>query len=308
MTKPNPTFAYFGGEPIGVPVLEALLQAGFVPSLVVTNPDRPTGRKQLLTPPPVKVLAETNQIPILQPERIPKDTNASHSPEATPSPRAALGLEALLGTTWDLFVVVAYNHILPKWLIELPAHGTLNVHPSLLPAFRGPSPIRSAILNDMQDTGVTIMQMDEQMDHGPIVAQRTATIAETEWPLPGIELDHRLAALGGQLLVDTIPAYLDGTAQPREQDHTAATYTKKFSRADGELMIDPYALPGGFTARQLLLKIRAFDGFPGTFFMHEGKRIKINEAQLTPEGQLRLISITPEGKASVLFDDYMRQC
>jgi len=143
-------FAYFGGEPLGVPVLETLKATGFVPNLIVASPDRPAGRKHELTPPPVKIWAEANNIPVFQPESL-KERDA---------------LTPLTKETFDLFVVVAYNKILPKWLLELPVHKTINLHPSLLPLYRGASPIRSAILEDNREAvGVSIMLMDKEMDH-----------------------------------------------------------------------------------------------------------------------------------------------
>jgi methionyl-tRNA formyltransferase len=284
----DPTFAFFGGEPLAAPTLDALETAGLLPTLVVTNPDRPVGRKQILTPPPAKAWAHERGIDVFQPESL-KD-------------RAALG--PLLDRTWDLFVVVAYNHILPTWLIAQPQHGTLNVHPSLLPLLRGPSPIRTAILEDTRETGVTIMRMDEKMDHGPIVAQELAEIDEQEWPLAGPELDRRLAELGGQLLAETIPAWVAGDIEPQDQAHEYATYTKKFTREDGELNLDPYHLPTGRAAYDALLKIRAFTGFPETYFEHAGIRIKIKEAELAADGSLRLSRITPAGKQEMAFTNY----
>ena len=288
MPYPTPNFAFFGGEPLAVPTLDALEAAGLLPTLVVTNPDRPVGRKQILTPPPTKTWALERDIEVFQPESL-KD-------------RAALS--PLLERTWDVFVVVAYNHILPQWLIEHPKHSTLNVHPSLLPLLRGPSPIRSAILEDRRETGVTIMQMDAQMDHGPIVTQELADIDEHEWPLSGPELDRRLASLGGELLAKTIPAWLADDIEPQEQAHDYATYTKKFTREDGELDIDPYHLPSGRTAYEMLLKIRAFADFPETFFKHKGQRMKIKAATLDVHGRLQIDRIVPAGRTETAFQDY----
>ncbi len=282
-------FVYFGGEPLGVPVLEELAGVGLLPKLIVCNPDRPSGRGRRLTPPPTKAWAEAHHVPVFQPDSL-KD-------------RASLAV--LTETSWDLFVVVAYNHIMPKWLIDTPLHDTLNVHPSLLPALRGPSPIRTAILEDARDAiGVSIMQMDEAMDHGPIVAQQAMPIADEHWPIAGTVLDEALARMGGAMLAATIPAWTTGTAQTLEQNHEAATYTKKFDKEMGRLELDPYHLPIGDEAYQTLLKIRALDGWPGTFFMHEGKRVKIKEAELAPTGELRLLTIVPEGKSAIGFAQY----
>ncbi len=287
-TTTDVNFVYFAGEPLGVPVLKELKVAGLLPSLIVCNPDRPVGRKQVLTAPSVKVWAEENNIDVWQPESF-KDQE-----EVTKKLK-----------DFDLFVVVAYNKILPKWLIDLPKHSTLNVHPSLLPLLRGASPIRSAILGDMRDQiGVSIMQLDEKMDHGPILAQVTMSVHEDNWPVRGTELDEALAHFGGALLADTIPKWITGEVTLTEQFHDAATYCGRLERAMGELQIDPRNLPTGSDAYQTLLKIRAFDGFPGTFFIHNSKRVKVLDATLEND-TLKILEVLPEGKNKQSFEHYL---
>ncbi|MCA9363778.1 methionyl-tRNA formyltransferase [Candidatus Kaiserbacteria bacterium] len=279
--------AFFGTPQIAVWVLEELEHAGIVPALLVTNPDAPQGRKNVLTPPPVKVWGEERHIPVLQPESL-RDSGLAER----------LSIEG-----FNLFIVAAYGKIVPKTFLDIPTHGVLNVHPSLLPHYRGASPIRSAILNDDRDTGVTIMLMDEEMDHGPILAQEHAAIAETEWPIPGNVLDEHLARHGGALLARTIPLWIGGDIAPQEQDHGAATYCAKITRADGEINLDddPY---------QNLLKIRAYDGWPGTFFFTEKGsrqvRIKITNAELATDGSLQILRVIPEGKKEMDYTDWAR--
>ncbi len=283
-------FAYFGGEPLSVPVLEILKAHDLVPSLVVASPDRPAGRKLTMTPPPVKVWAEAHRIPVFQPETL-KERDV---------------LAPLTDTLFDVFVVVAYNKILPEWLIELPTHKTLNLHPSLLPQYRGASPIRTAILeNNQAAVGASVMLMDKAMDSGPILAQEAFDFTDVEWPTDGLLLDALLAEQGGKLLAKTIARWVAGDITPQPQDHEAATYCSKISRADGELKLDPQSLPHGAAAVEALLKIRAFAGWPGTFFMHDGKRIKVNDAHLTASGALMIGDVTPEGKKSQSFSQFL---
>lgn len=280
--------AYFGGEPLGVPVLTELKQAGIIPTLIICNPDRPVGRKHVLTAPPVKQWALKHGIEVYQPESV-KDEEFK---------------QRMSETSWDLFIVVAYNKIMPKWLVNLPEKGTINVHPSLLPLLRGASPIRTSILEDMREQcGVTIMQMDEKMDHGPIIAQHTMKISKENWPVPGTTLDTRLANLGGALLADVIPRWLASDINTQEQVHEEATYCGRLDRSMGELTLDPLHLPKGDEAYQTLLKIRAYDGFPGTFFIHEGKRVKVVDAEIT-ENTLHIKRIIPEGKQEMDFSVY----
>jgi len=286
----SPQFVYFGGEPLGVPVLEALHTAGLTPSLIVCNPDRTVGRKHVLTPPPVKVWAEAHGIEVFQPD--------SYRDEG---PRAKLA-----AFDWDLFVVVAYNFILPKWLLELPHHGVLNLHPSLLPQLRGASPIRTAIKDDLRDAvGVTVMLLDEGMDRGPILAQEPYAIDPNEWPLPGPELDAHLAAIGGTLLAETIPRWLAGAIEPTPQDHDAATYCGKLTKADSEISLDPLQLPIGEDAQVLWRTVCAFTGSGGTFFRHAGTRVKIVEATLQGDTFVPL-RVIPENQREQSFADYLR--
>lgn len=292
MAHPTPSFVYFGGEPLGVPVLEALKQTGVLPTLIVANPDRPAGRTLQLTPPPVKVWAIEHGIPVFQP--------TSYTDRAALTP--------LTETQWDLFVVVAYNFILPEWLITLPAHQTLNVHPSLLPQYRGANPIRTAIIdNNRAAIGVSIMQMDAQMDTGPIVAQVPVTIPDTQWPISGLELDAQLAHAGGVLLAQTIHPWLAGDITPTPQDHTQATYTKKLHRADGELAFDPLNPPRGEAAFTMLCTIRAYAGWPGTFFMYNNMRIKIIDAHIDDQDTLVPTEVTPEGKQRIPYQVFLER-
>jgi methionyl-tRNA formyltransferase len=286
----KPSILFFGGEPLGLPALQALCEAGLSPALVVCNPDRPSGRGQQLQSSPIKLWAEAQGIPVFQPTTY-KDKDA------------LVGLTVL---NWDLFVVVAYNFILPKWFLELPKHGVINVHPSLLPKLRGASPIRTAILNNEREAvGVSIMLMDEKMDHGPILTQAAVEIEDAQWPIEGPLLDEKLAATGGDMLAQTIPQWLAGSLTPVEQDHIAATYTKKFEKSASELSIDPTNLPKGEEAFETLCKIRAFAGMFDTFFIYQGKRIKIKGATLLLDGSLQLLRVTPEGKKETDFAAFL---
>jgi methionyl-tRNA formyltransferase len=284
-------FVYFGGEPLAVPVLEKLKDVGLVPSLVICNPDRPSGRGQTLTPPPLKVWAEQEGIETFQPTTYRNDDVAR---------------EKLKEADWDVFVVVAYNSILPSWLLEIPKHGVVNIHPSLLPKLRGASPIRTAILDNLpEDVGVTIMLMDEEMDHGPILEQEQLHLTDANWPMSGPKLDQKLASLGGKLLAEVLPAWLNDELSPQEQDQEAATYCKKLDPSARQLELNPGSLPSGRQAKQIWHTINAFAGTGDTFFIHNEKRVKIKQAELTNGGSLLLLRVIPEGKKEVDFLDYL---
>jgi len=284
-------FAYFGGEPLAVPVLDELKKADMAPQLVVCNPDRPVGRDQAFTPPPVKLWAKRAGISVFQPT----------------SYRDKSQFPVLTDTDWDLFVVVAYNFILPAWLLQIPRHGIINVHPSLLPKLRGASPIRTAIKDNCpEDVGVTIMLMDEKMDHGPILDQEQLPLTDKNWPMPGPELDKTLAKRGGRLLSEVLPAWVAGDLLPQEQDHSAATYCGKLQKSDSEIQLNPLHLPGGMTAKKAWHAINAFAGVGDTFFIYQGKRVKIKQAELTAGGQLRLLRVIPEGKKEIDFNQFLQ--
>lgn len=275
-------FAFFGTPEIAVIALEEMATFGVVPSLIVTNPDAPVGRKHLITPPPTKVWAETRHIPVFQPNSL----------------RNRDELTALTETEWDFFVVFAYGKIMPEWLIELPKYKTINAHPSLLPKLRGASPVRSTLLTDLSAAGVSIMLMDKELDHGPILCQQSINL---ERPIPGREYDAMVSRIGGDLLVHVMRELPLGTITPMPQDHSKATFCTKITKDMAELHLDPYALPTGADALQCYRKICAFDGWPEAFFVHDGKRFKIKVAELTKDGTLCITRIIPEGKSEVDF-------
>ncbi len=281
----KPTFAFFGTPDIAVTALDEMTTFGYLPSLVVCNPDAPVGRKQIITPPPVKVWAESHSIPVLQP------TSLKNREDLT----------ALTDTSFDFFVVLAYGKIMPEWLINLPRYGTINAHPSLLPKFRGASPIRSTLLLDLSACGVTIIQMDKDLDHGSILAQQPVNL---EMPIKGQVLDATLARISGDLLVDVMEKVPNQGIVPVEQDHDKATFCTKITKDMAEVSIIPTSLPVGDEAFAIYRKICAFDGWPETFFIHDGKRIKIKAAELSNDSRLVINRIIPEGKSEMDWQQY----
>jgi methionyl-tRNA formyltransferase len=229
-----------------VPSLDALVAAGHELPLVVTQPDRPAHRMRV-TPPPVKAAAERLRLSVFQSETI----------------RGADALEALEEARPELMVVVAFGQILPRAVLELPPRGALNVHASLLPRHRGAAPVAAAILAGDRMTGVTIMRMDEELDHGPVLADRKVEIGERE---DAVELTRRLAGAGAELLVETV-ARLD-SIRPVEQDHARATVAPKLTRNDGHL---DWSLP----AQEIDRRVRAFQPWPGVTLPTSAGRVKV---------------------------------
>lgn len=278
----KPSFVFFGSSPLGVATLNALENAGYLPSTIVTGPDAIVRKK--VVPPPEKTWALERGIPVFQPTKIDIDF-----------------ISQLSTINCHLFIVAAYGKILPKALLNIPKHGTLNVHPSLLPKLRGPSPIRTAILNDDRDVGVSIMLLDEEMDHGSILAQKKVPVPE--WPMGALALEELLAREGAKLLVQVIPEWLAGNIEPGEQNHDLATYCSHIKKEDGHINLtdDPH---------KNLLKIHAYEGWPGayTFFEHKYQRIRIQilEAHIDNNNNLLLDHVRPEGKKEMSFEDFTR--
>lgn len=278
---------FFGTPKFAVTILEELKKTGIIPALVVTATDKPQGRGLTITPPLVKVWAQENNIKFIQPDTLKDDSQ----------------IVPLLNETWDLFIVAAYGKMITEDVLEIPKYKTLNVHPSLLPKFRGPSPIESSILNNDQDVGVSIMRLDKEMDHGPIVAQEKIPAEKIgAWPIPAPALEDISAHIGGALLAKTIPDWTAGKITEQEQDHAQATYCKKISKADGlvDLNADPYTN---------YLKICAYSGWPGTYFFkeHDDKKIRVAIKKATyQDSQLTIVSVVPEGRSEMPYLDFLR--
>lgn len=240
---------FLGTPAPAVPSLAALVEAGHDVGLVVTNPDRPAGRSRRPAPPPVKVAAEERGLPVLQPRGV----------------RGASVLDRLRACAPDVLVVVAYGRILPRPLLDVAPSGAVNVHFSLLPAYRGAAPVQWALARGERATGVSTMRLDEGMDTGPVLLRREVAIAPGEH---APALQERLAAVGARLLVETLAGLADGTLAGTPQDHAAATAAPLLSRADGE--IDP-----GLTAREIEGRVRGFDPWPGVWLAADGQRVRL---------------------------------
>ncbi len=206
--------------------------------------------------------------------------------------------DELTNSEWDFILVCSFGKIVPKAILDLPKFGCINVHPSLLPKFRGPSPYVSAILADERTTGVTVMQMTETMDAGPILAQARIEIDESDWPPKGLLLSEMLFVEGVNLLVEILPALMKGTLTPQYQNESEATFTKKYHDAD--------ALIDLTKPREAFLKIRAFDKNPRAYFITDkGKRVIVTEASWS-NGELVIEKVLPEGKKEMPYADYQR--
>jgi methionyl-tRNA formyltransferase len=240
-----------GTPEFSVRILEALAQTPNKIIAVVTQPDRKSGRGQHVSSSAVKRLALSLGLDVFQPESLKAPDTA----------------QKLAGLGPELIVVAAFGQLLPPDVLALPRYGCVNVHPSLLPRYRGASPIASAILDGAEVTGVTIMLMDAGMDSGPILSQREVAISADD--TTG-SLGARLAGVGAELLIETLPLWIEGRIQPKPQDHSLATYTRVIGKGDGEI---DWRLP----TTELWRRARAFDPWPGCYTWWQGKRLKLGK-------------------------------
>lgn len=244
---------FMGSPDFSVPILEELHKNYHVVG-VVTQPNRPSGRGRTLTPPPVKQLADALNIPTIQPETL-KDP---------------IALDQLLAWQPDIIVVAAFGQILRKNVLDLPKFGCINVHASLLPRWRGASPIQAAILEGDARTGVTIMKMEAGLDSGPIIIQRDVPLRNTT---TGGELSDQLSFLGAQVLLEVLPSFLNGLVAPMWQDDSLATFAPKLKKSDG--LLDPHQ-----PAIRLTRQVLAYNPWPGAFYHLDNRVIKVHKAHV----------------------------
>ena len=293
---------FFGGSEFSVYVLDELKLHNILPELIITTPDKPKGRKLVLTPTPVKIWAQKNNIPVIDPISLKKNNEEL--------------VAKLKSENFDLFLVASYGKIIPRDIFDIPIKKTLNIHPSLLPKYRGASPIQSQILNGEKEIGVTIMQIDEGMDTGPVVIQREFSIFNFQFSIPSRkELEKILAIEGARLFAHILPEWLIDVIDPIMQDESKATLCQKIEKEDGEIQIDLDNLPIGEEASKILCKIKAFEEWPTAYFFldtskrSEGdtgrKRIIITDATIEKDS-LKILKVIPEGKKEMPFEDFLR--
>jgi methionyl-tRNA formyltransferase len=295
-----------GTPGFAVPALEYLIRSEYEVVAVYTQPDRPEGRGRTLAQSPVKKKAVEHGLEVLQPSSLRDKTE----------------VERLAAIRPDVIVVAAYGQILPREILDIPEFGCINIHPSLLPRYRGATPIPAAILSGDADTGVTIMQMDAGMDTGPTLSQ---IVVEIEPGDTTASLTVKLAEAGARLLGETLPKWLDGDITPQPQDDSRATYTEPITKKDGEI---DWRMP----ADEIWRRVRAFYPWPGCYTRWRGKLLRIQEAvplhkdasvvtgQVTAlrsgqpavigvgtgKGILGLIRVQLEGKRAITTDEFVR--
>ena len=284
MNTKNINFIFFGTPDVSAETLEILKKNAYIPSLIITSPDAKKGRGLHLEQSATASFAEKNNIPCLKPEKLNEEFTLK-----------------LSTFNFELFAVVAYGKIIPEKILNMPKFGSINIHYSLLPKYRGASPVESAILNGDTETGITIQKMAFKMDAGPIIAQEKISIFSDE---KAPDLRKRLIKTGGKLLVKTLSNLQKsmevGLPYGLPQNESEATYCKKIKKEDGlvNLEEEPPSV--------LYNKFRAYASWPRTFFFKNGKRIIITQARLE-NNKFVIEKIIPEGKKEIKYEEFIKQ-
>lgn len=282
MFNKNIKIAFFGNSEFSLLVLEQLKKEGVLPDLVVTTPDKPQGRKMILTATPTKKWAEENSVEYIEASKL-KDVSF---------------IEKI--KKYNLFVVASYGKIIPKEILDIPQYKTLNIHPSLLPKYRGPSPLQEQILNNENNVGVTIMLVDEQVDHGPIILQEKINVAD--WPIGFTELREKFAIHGAVILAENLKNWINGKIIPKPQDDKLASFTKKVEKLDGKLDLNDNQYKN-------YLKYLAFNDWPKTYYEinKNDKKIRVIITKaMFKDDQFIIEKVIPEGKKEMSYQDFLR--
>lgn len=272
-------FIFFGTPDVASETLEILKQSGYLPALIVTSPDAKSGRGLKTQASPVAIFAEKNNIQCLKPEKLDAEF-----------------YNKLKSIGYRLSIVVAYGKIIPKNILEIPELGSINIHYSSLPKYRGASPVESAILNGDTETGVTIQQMEYKMDSGPIIAHEKVLIIRNE-KTP--DLRARLIKIGAELLVKNLPKIESGNIEKISQNEQEATYCGKIKKEDGLINLEK--------EEQVVLynKFRAYAHWPRIFFFKNNKRVIISDAELV-DNKLLIKRVLPEGKKEMNYEEFIK--
>jgi methionyl-tRNA formyltransferase len=284
----NVKLGFLGTGPLAEEALLTLVESGITPKIVITKPDSKVGRKQTLLPPNIVHIAKLYNIEVLQPASL-----------KTLSDDFVEKLESL---DLDIFLVASYGNIVPDSILEIPAFGTLNIHPSLLPKYRGPTPIESALLDGEQTLGISIMFLDDKVDHGPILAQESLNIF-SDHPDETVEFFEKYSgSYGVKLLVDKVLLpFLEGHITAEEQDHSLATFTKKLTKEDGKVDLNYDSL------EKILTVYRACTPWPGCYFVHShnGKDMRVKISKMSIVGNtIQIDTVIPEGKNEMTFQSF----
>ncbi len=305
-------YVFWGTGDLAESAVAALSRAGNTPIAIVTKPDSRQGRGQAITEPMIKLWAKHKGIPVMQPNflKVPINKEGKYSEDEIGEISKSVDefITSYQALNADVAIVASYGKIIPEQILNIPINGTLNVHPSLLPLYRGPSPIQCAMLAGDTSTGVTIMLLDAQMDHGPILISHVLPIHEKA---NAQSLEIEAGQLGGELLVQTLEHYVNGNLVPKAQDDNAATYTKYILKDQGEIhdIFSPDTnskfIISDDKKKEVAAKWKALYGWPGIYFNynHNNKNIRVKISKIDNfTGDIQYV--IPEGKSEMSFESF----
>jgi len=305
-------YIFWGTGHLAESAVAALSRAGNDPIAIVTKPDSKQGRDHTLTAPMIKKWALHKGIPVLQPEylKVPSNKSGKYNDSDLQEISASIDqfVKSYKSFEADVAIVASYGKIIPKDILDIPNSKTLNIHPSALPLYRGPSPIQSAMLSGDESTAVSIMVLDEEMDHGPVLIQNVLNIHQSA---NAESLEIEAGQLGGELLVQLLEHYVNGNIVAKAQDHDAATFCKYITKEQG-LIVDIFTqntdekfVISDEKKQEIIRKYKALYGWPGVYFNFEhndkSMRVKISKVDLATGD---IVSVIPEGKSEMGFESF----
>ncbi len=301
MENKNIKYIFWGSGPLAESALFNLYKNDLIPSLVITSPDKKSGRNMEIKKNIIALWCESKNIKYWQPETL-KNINIESSP--------------LVETDFDIAIVASYPKILKEEILNIPKYETLNIHPSLLPKYRGPSPLQSALLNGDEKIGITIIKLDKEVDHGPILIKKEINVLEED---NNETIERKCGAIGAEMLTEILPHYIEGNLKTIEQNHDEATFTHKFEKTDGEIKLEDNAIQIQNKFKALLphIPIYFFTNHPTSHKASQDKqykeiRVKVSEINLSKDFAKDKIAkdiiekVIPEGKSEMNFEDFKR--
>ncbi len=287
MKKENLKIAFIGTGPLAESAFVELINLGIKPKLLITKPDSKSGRDLELKAPLIKKIAESFNIKVIQPEKLRLEIEKEES--------------ILNKETFDIFLVASYGKIMPREFLDIPLLGTLNIHPSYLPFYRGATPIETALLHGDKKLGISLMVLDEEVDHGPIIIQKEFDYFETLPNHTSADFEELGGKLGAQMFVEIIEDFIDGAITVQEQDHSLATVTSKLNKESGFVDLEKDSL------EKIHNIYRACTPWPSCFFIlkHKDKEIKVKITEMLKEdGVVKITKVLPESKKEMSFESF----
>ncbi len=314
-------YVFFGTGPLAEAAIYNLYQSGLIPAAIITKPDATIGRDHIHTAPIIKTWAESKDIKVFQPS-----TLNSSKLEASSEINDVEFYKYVKENDIDIAIVASYGKIIPQYMLDWPDHGILNIHPSMLPLYRGPSPIESQLLDGLESIGLSIMKLDAGMDSGPIYIQKELHLSSVGDAVANVDynsetIERICGREGADMILQTLPFIIEGSLKAKDQDHSKATFCKFIEKTQGDITDllneninqtqppspDPFPKGQGSKYQILLNKWRALNPWPGLYFFidHNGKKLRVKINKINIESPSLITEVTPEGKRPMTWESFV---